>query len=319
MRSQGALINKERLKRLAARLETGGLWLMMNFRPLALFNRLVCRDTYRKEADLEYGRLARQRLDIYTPKGECSNLPVVLFFYGGSWQSGRRQNYGFMAQALTSRGCVVVIPDYRLYPEAKFPEFVEDGAAAFAWVHEQISRFGGDTRNIFLMGHSAGAYIAAMLSLNSHYLNKFGLSPDDVRGFIGMAGPYDFLPLKRQWLIKLFGGADGIPETQPINFVTGSAPPSLLLHGATDKVVRASNTQNLAQRLREAGRPVTEIIYPNYKHLTLLLYLASFLQEGEPIIGDVIKFIHQESSSFTETSLVGSQASPSCQQDHCQS
>ena len=78
------------------------------------------------------------------PVGELSNLPVVVFFYGGSWQSGRRQDYSFVAQALTSRGCVVVIPDYRLYPEANFPAFVEDGAAAFAWVHEHISRFGGD-------------------------------------------------------------------------------------------------------------------------------------------------------------------------------
>jgi acetyl esterase/lipase len=304
-------MKKEKLKKLADQLETGGLWLLMNFRPLALFNRLVRRDTYQKEADLEYGSLARQKLDVYTPKEDFGNLPVVLFFYGGSWQSGWRQDYSFIAQALTSRGCVVVIPDYRLYPKAKFPEFVEDGAAAFAWVHAQISRYGGDTGNIFLMGHSAGAYIAAMLSLDSQYLNRFSLSPGDVRAFIGLAGPYDFLPLKRQWLIKLFGGADGIPETQPINFVTSSAPPALLLHGATDKVVRASNTQNLAQRLREAGRPVIEIIYPNYKHLTLLLYLASFLQEGEPIIEDVTRFIREESNYLLpETSQAEWQTGP---------
>jgi acetyl esterase/lipase len=289
------MMNKETLIKLANQLETGSLWLLRNLRPLALFNRLVRRDTYQKQTDLEYGSLARQRLDVYAPLGQASNLPVVIFFYGGSWQSGRRQDYSFVAQALTSKGCVVAIPDYRLYPEAKFPAFVEDGAAAFAWVHEHISRFGGDPENIFLMGHSAGAYIGAMLSLDAHYLHKFGLTPGDVCGFIGMAGPYDFLPLKWPNLIKIFGGADGIPATQPINFVTGSAPPALLLHGATDKVVRSGNTTRLAQRLREVGRPVIEIIYPNYKHLTLLLYLASFLQEGEPIIGDVTRFIRGES------------------------
>ncbi len=287
-------MNKETLIKLADRLETSGLWLLQNLRPLALFNRLVRRDTYQKEKDLQYGNLARRKLDVYAPRRELSNQPVVIFFYGGSWQSGRRQDYSFVAQALTSRGCVVAIPDYRLYPEAKFPAFVEDGAAAFAWVHEHISNFGGDPGKIFLMGHSAGAYIGAMLSLDSQYLGQFGFGPGDVRGFIGMAGPYDFLPLKWANLIKIFGGSDGIPATQPINFVTTSAPPALLLHGATDKVVLASNTQHLAQRLREVGCPVVEIIYPHYKHLTILLYLASFLQEGEPILGDVTRFIQGE-------------------------
>ena len=267
---------------------------MMNLRPLALFNRLVRRDTYQEQADLEYGSLPRQKLDVYAPLGEVRDLPVVVFFYGGSWHSGRRQDYRFVAQALTSKGFVAVIPDYRLYPEATFPAFVEDGAAAFAWVHNNISRFGGNPDRLFVMGHSAGAYIAAMLSLDAQYLGQVGLTPGDIRGFIGLSGPYDFLPLKRQWLIKIFGGADGIPETQPVNFVTAAAPPALLLHGATDKVVLASNTRHLAQRWREAGRPVVEIIYPHYKHLTILLYLASFLQEGEPVLRDVANFIQRQ-------------------------
>lgn len=287
-------MNKDRLIKLANRLEAGGLWLWMHLRPLALFNQLVRRDTYHKQGDLEYDSLTRQKLDVYTPLGELRDLPVVVFFYGGSWHSGRRQDYSFVAQALTARGFVAVIPDYRLYPEATFPVFIEDGAAAFAWTKSNINRFGGSPNRLFVMGHSAGAYIAAMLSFDPQYLNHVGLTPGDVCGFIGMAGPYDFLPLKRQWLIKIFGGADGIPETQPINFVTASAPPTLLLHGATDKVVLASNTRRLAQRLREAGRPVVEVIYPYYKHMTILLYLASFLQEGEPIIWDVANFIQRQ-------------------------
>jgi acetyl esterase/lipase len=284
-------MNKERLKKLANRLETVGFWLLANLKPLALFNQLVRRDSYQKQSDLPYGSLPRQKLDVYAPLGEPQNLSVVIFYYGGSWHSGRRQDYRFVAQALTSRGFVAVIPDYRLFPEAKFPAFIEDGAAAFAWVRNNISSFGGNPESLFVMGHSAGAYIAAMLSLDSQYLVQVGLAPGNVRGFIGLAGPYDFLPLKRQWLIKIFGGAAGIPETQPVNFVTADAPPALLLHGATDKVVLASNTRHLAQRWREEGRPVVEIIYPDYKHLTILLYLASFLQEGEPVMRDVASFI----------------------------
>jgi acetyl esterase/lipase len=196
-----------------------------------------------------------------------------------------------VAQALNAQGIVVVIPDYRIYPEARFPGFIEDGAAAFAWVRNHISSFGGSPAGLFVMGHSAGAYIAAMLSLDSRYLGQVGLSAGEVRGFIGLSGPYDFLPLKQPRLIEIFGGADGIPETQPVNFVTASAPPALLLHGATDRIVRAGNTRRLAQRWREVGRPVLEIIYPSYKHLSLLLYMASFLQDGEPVMRDVTGFI----------------------------
>ena len=288
-------MHNKRLKNLANRLETAGLWLLTNLKPLTLFNQLVRRDTYRQHVGIPYGSLPRQHLDVYTPLVEPQNLPVVVFFYGGSWQSGRRQDYRFVAQALTAQGVIVVIPDYRIYPEVRFPGFIEDGAAAFAWVRNNISSFGGSPAGLFVMGHSAGAYIAAMLSLDSRYLGQVGLSPGEVRGFIGLSGPYDFLPLKQPRLIEIFGGVEGIPETQPVNFVTASAPPALLLHGATDRIVRAGNTRRLAQRWREVGRPVLEIIYPHYKHLTILLYMASFLQDGEPVMRDVAGFIRGQS------------------------
>lgn len=288
-------MNNQRWQNLANQMKTVGFWLLANLKPLALFNQLVSRDSYQQQADISYGSLPRQKLDVYTPRREPQNLPVVVFFYGGSWQSGRRQDYRFVAQALTSQGFVTVVPDYRVYPEAIFPAFIEDGAAAFAWIKDNIAGLGGNPDRVFVMGHSAGAYIAAMLSLDGRYLKEVGRSAGDVRGFIGIAGPYDFLPLKWPDLIKIFGGADGIPETQPINFVSAEAPPALLLHGATDKIVSAGNTRRLAQRWREAGRPVVEIIYPHYKHLTILLYLASFLQEGEPVIKEVAGFIQRQS------------------------
>ena len=274
------------------RLKTAGSRLVANLRPLALFNLLAPRKNYTKQPDLSYGPHARQRLDVYTPLGNPrQDLPVVIFFYGGSWQRGRRQDYRFLAQALTARGWLAVIPDYRVYPEVRFPAFVQDGAAAVAWVQANIAGFGGNPRRIFLMGHSAGAHIAAMLSLDATYLQEAGVCPAQVQGFIGLAGPYDFLPLKQPRLIDIFGGADDIPQTQPINFVSPQAPPALLLHGGTDQIVWAKNTRNLARRYREVGRPVTEIIYPHYKHLTILLYLAGFLQDGEPVMRDVAAFI----------------------------
>lgn len=287
-------MKQRRLARLAHRLEDTALWLAQQLRPLALFNLAVPRRTCRRQGDIPYGELARQRLDVYTPLAPAGNRPVVVFFYGGSWQRGRRQDYRFVGQALAARGWITIIPDYRLYPEVKFPEFIRDGAAACGWVKKNIAASGDNPDRLFLMGHSAGAYIAAMLAVDDRYLGQVGLTPRDLKGFIGLAGPYDFLPLRQPQLIDIFGGADNIPETQPINFVSAAAPPALLLHGATDRIVEVGNTQRLAQRWRQMGRPVREIIYPHYKHLTILLYLASFLQAGEPIMRDISSFLtHQ--------------------------
>lgn len=201
--------------------------LLEGFNPLAEINFLVPRAGYRKQTGIGYGSLERQKLDVYNSKGEVQNLPVVVFFYGGSFQSGRRQDYRFVGEALTARGFIAVIPDYRVYPEGKFPIFIEDGAAAVSWVRNDINRFGGDPSRLFLMGHSAGAYIASMLALNPSYLAQVGLSSDDLRGFIGLAGPYDFLPLNKPKLVEIFGAYNTV-ETQPINFVNASAPPALL-------------------------------------------------------------------------------------------
>jgi acetyl esterase/lipase len=137
-----------------------------------------------------YGPLARQGVDVYTPK-QAAEQPraVVIFFYGGGWQTGSKGEYRFAGEALAAQGFVAVVPDYRVYPEVRFPLFLEDGAGAVRWVHDHIQEFGGDPQRVFLMGHSAGAHIAAMLALDPRYLAAQGLAPKDLRGFIGVAGP----------------------------------------------------------------------------------------------------------------------------------
>lgn len=267
---------------------------METLSPLALVNLLISSDAYHRQSGISYGTKERHKLDVYVPKGKTDNSSMVIFFYGGSWQRGRRKDYAFIAEALTTRGFVVVIPDYRVYPEVRFPTFLEDGSLAVSWVRRHIGGFGGDASRLFLMGHSAGAYIAAMLALNSSYLEKVGASSQEVRGFIGLAGPYDFLPLKNPTLIKIFGGSEGIPETQPVNFVRAKAPPALLLHGAADKLVRPRNTRNLSERLKMAGGQVVEIIYPGLKHIGLLLSLATPFQNGKPLTNDIARFIQTQ-------------------------
>ncbi len=272
-------------------LQTAVGWLLEGFHPLAEINFLVPKAGYRKQLGIVYGRLERQKLDVYSPEGEVQNLPVVVFFYGGSFQSGRRKDYRFIGQAFTKRGFIAVIPDYRVYPEGKFPDFIEDGAAAVSWVRNHIDRFSGDPSRLFLMGHSAGAYIAAMLALNPRYLAQVGLSSNDLCGFIGLAGPYDFLPSNDPRLAEIFG-AHGADETQPINFVNANAPPALLLHGAKDGVIRPANTERLAERLQAVKCPVVATIYPQYRHLMILFVLASPFQKGEPVMDDIARFIH---------------------------
>jgi dipeptidyl aminopeptidase/acylaminoacyl peptidase len=141
------------------------------------------------------------------------------------------------------------------------------------------------------MGHSAGAYIAAMLALNASYLKKAGLTARKLKGFVGLAGPYDFLPLKSPRVIEIFGGADGIPETQPINFARAKPAPALLLHGALDRLVGPHKTENLVRSLRGAGARVVARIYPGVKHIGLLIALATPFQKDAPVMADIVQFI----------------------------
>ena len=260
--------------------------------PLPLLNAVIPSGAYTRTGDLAYGDLARQKLDVYVPvNGSSGAKPVVVFFYGGSWESGDKADYRFAAEALTARGFVAVVPDYRLYPEVLFPDFLDDAAKAARWVKENIARYGGDPRRVFLMGHSAGAHIAAMLTLDGQYLAKVNLSPKDFRGMIGLAGPYDFLPLKKQTLKTIFGPEEGRWRSQPINYVSGNNPPLLLLVGKKDTLVSPGNTERLAAKVESKGGPVKMVEYADYGHTEMVLKLAAPLRGDGVVLDTVAEFI----------------------------
>jgi acetyl esterase/lipase len=237
-----------------------------------------------------YADGARQTLDVCRPVGAVA-APVVIFFYGGAWQSGNKRLYRYAAKALARRGYVAVLPDYRIYPQVRYPLFLEDGALVVRWAKENVKRFGGDPDKIFLSGHSAGAHIAAMLALDARWLQTVGLGPGrDVAGLIGLAGPYDFLPLRDDVLKVIFGG-ENRPETQPISHVCSGAPPALLLTGSDDRVVEAGNASRLAARLRAAGNVATARIYSRVGHSLIVAALAPVLQLLMPIWRDIDGFI----------------------------
>jgi acetyl esterase/lipase len=234
--------------------------------PLGLLNGMAPKRLSAR--NISYGAGGRHSLDVYVPTGARGAAPVVVFLYGGNWDSGAKEDYRFVGGALAAAGFVTIIPDYRLYPEVVFPAFLDDCAAAFAWACAHAADYGGSER-IFLMGHSAGAYNAAMLALDPSYLARAGASLP-LAGTVGIAGPYDFLPVQTAELKAIFGQPPTPPATQPINHVDGRNAPMLLLAGATDTTVLPRNTQRLAARIRAAGAPVQSRIYPGIDHKEII-------------------------------------------------
>jgi acetyl esterase/lipase len=239
---------------------------------------------------IAYAERSRHRLDVCRPRGVAA-APVIIFFYGGAWQSGYKELYRYVAKALARRGYVAVVPDYRIYPEVCYPEFLDDGALVVRWVKDNIARFGGDPNKLFLKGHSAGAHIAAMLSIDARWLGKVGLDPGrDITGLIGIAGPYDLMPLRNEKLKVIFGGVDR-PETQPIYHVAPGAPPALLMTGGRDRLVEPGNSARLAARLVAAGNAVTVLTYRRVGHFIIIAAVAPFLRFLVPVMRDIDAFI----------------------------
>ena len=173
--------------------------------PASLVNALTSGAGSRVTADLAYAPGPRHGLDVYVPVKSYGPVTVVVFFYGGGWTSGDKATYRFLGRTLAADGVLVVIPDYRVYPAVGFPAFLQDAALAVSWAERNAARFGGDPRRLFLMGHSAGAYIAAMLALDPIWLRGVGIDQRrDLAGVIGIAGPYDFLPLDSDTLKAIF-------------------------------------------------------------------------------------------------------------------
>ena len=255
-----------------------------------LLNATIPRANLRITHNIAYGPDPRQKLDIYRPDTD-SRLPVIVFFYGGSWDAGSRSMYPFVAATLARQGHVVIVPDYRLYPQVRFPAFLADCANATAWTLAHLAGIGGDPARVFLMGHSAGAYNAIMLALDARYLADAGTSRDRLAGAIGLAGPYDFLPIISPEVRAVFAPVDDGPASQPITYVDGHAPPLLLLDGSADETVKPRNTLALAARVREAGGRVEDRIYPGVGHIGMVIAIAPLFQGKAPVLADVDAFV----------------------------
>ncbi|MHB8473846.1 MAG: alpha/beta hydrolase [Gammaproteobacteria bacterium] len=269
--------------------------------PVLVVNALTPTDTYNASLDIAYGPDPRQKVDIYQPRSapqaplRHAAYPVVVFFHGGSWNYGDRKDYKFVGEALASRGIVAVVADYRLYPQVRYPDFLKDCAQAVAWTRREAAHYGGNPQQLFLMGHSAGAYNAAMLALDPRWLAAQGISPAVLAGWIGLAGPYDFLPIINPDAQPVFNHPNYPAGTQPIAYVSGKSPRVFLGAPIKDSVVNPErNTQQLANKLRAAGVSVTLKRYDNVNHITLIGTFARPLRALAPVLEDVVGFVREE-------------------------
>lgn len=266
--------------------------------PLSLFAALAPKDpAIRTVEGASYGADPRQKLDVYAPRAARGAAPVAVFFYGGSWDTGRRQDYNWVGRALAARGFVTVVADYRLYPQVRFPEFLGDSAQAVRWAVDNAMAYGGDPHRIVLVGHSAGAYNAVMIGLDSRYLRAAGVDPARVKAMAGLSGPYDFLPLDGAISQRTFGEAADLAATQPTSFVRADAPAAFLATGDKDTMVFPRNTHRLAALLRAKGAVVEEKTYVGLDHVNMVLSLARLLRGKAPVLDDMTRFLTVQSRS----------------------
>jgi len=253
---------------------------------------------FERKADIPYGPDVRQKLDVYVPKPTvdggapvaASAHPVVIFWYGGSWERGSKSDYRFVGAALADHGYITVLPDYRLYPDVKFPDFLDDAAHAVAWVQQHAQEFGGDPHRIVLMGHSAGAHTAAYLALNHEFLAKRGANPDWIAGLVGLSGPYVLAPNTRT-LNRIFAAPWGESDWQPLRFVDAQAPPTFLAHGLDDNLVSVAQTEKLRDALEAKGVRVETELYPDTGHAATIAGFSKAARGSAPTLDQAVAFL----------------------------
>ncbi|HUN24579.1 MAG TPA: alpha/beta hydrolase [Anaerolineales bacterium] len=251
--------------------------------------------------NIRYGAGVRNRLDIYSPTKTEQN-PVLIWVHGGSWNSGDKQLYVPLAARLVPNGIITVLVNYGLYPQVIHPQQAQDVATAIGWTLRNIHYFGGDPKQVFVCGHSAGAHLTALALLDERFCSAQRFTPQDLAGWIGVSGPY-YLPQLMRFLreerhyngaevVAAMGGPRHLEETSPIRYVRQEMCKSLILHGEIDLTVPVQSSYDMAQALRGAGVAVQEKYYPKTGHSEILLYgSGKKAHENGHLLHDMVKFI----------------------------
>ena len=269
-----------------------------------VLNTLSATSSFKLTENIPFGEGARRTLDIYQPTrlNASEPAPVVVFFYGGSWNRGDKKDYAFIGHSLAAKGYVTVIPDYRLYPEVRYPDFLDDNAAALAWVYRNIGQYGATPKDLFVMGHSAGAYNASMMALDERWLQKQSLSPNIITAWVGISGPYDFLPIGTPDVQPVFFHPEYPKDSQPINYVTPTSKPAFLATSIDDELIRPTrNTLGMAKRLEDNGVATVLKTYDSVDHISIIASVAWPLRFKSPLLADVHDFLQAQLSQRKAT------------------
>jgi acetyl esterase/lipase len=243
--------------------------------------------------DGPYSNPHRQNLDVYLPAAK-TDFPVVFLVFGGAFRVGNKSKLGYLARTLAREGLGVVTPNYRITdggPEQVIhPGHVTDAARAFAWTYNHIGEYGGNVDKIILMGHSSGGTLISCLATDRRYLAAQGLSPDIVKGVIGVsAGTYDLRILWPGWS-DVFGDLEQHWEASPLKYVDGTQPPWLVLYGSDDNSGFPEDSRNFYQALVQAGSQAEMHEIANHNHGGMISRMAL---PGDPGRDLVLRFIRE--------------------------
>ncbi|MEI9903181.1 MAG: alpha/beta hydrolase [Asticcacaulis sp.] len=256
---------------------------------LSTFNALTPKDggIRRIARDVKYGDDPRQGYDVYGPARPGKPLPLLVFFYGGGWYSGSKNDYVWMGHALAALGYVVALPDYRVFPQVVYPAFLEDNAAAVKHLIAHAADYGADATRLALSGQSAGAYSAVMMALDSQYLGP----GDPVKTCVSISGPYDFYPFDVKASKDTFGRWPRPLETQPISYARPTKTHFLFLQSRADKVVGVHNSVNLQAKLLADGDDCRLKLYDGLTHEDTAAVYAIPFRGKAPLYRDTQAFL----------------------------
>ncbi|GAB3942824.1 hypothetical protein GCM10028805_08040 [Spirosoma harenae] len=240
----------------------------------------------------------RNVLDVYTPKQvSTAPKPVVVFIHGGSWDSGSKNLYSFIGRRLAKQGVVAVLINYRFAPSVEVPDMATDCASALKWVTEHIPEYGGDPARIYLMGHSAGGGLAALLATDNQLLAKVGLTQKWIKGLIldDPAGldMFDYLtkmeyPNDEQYLIPFGKQPEIWRSVSALYFVDDTTPPMLIYVGEKTYPSILNSARRFHQKLQQFGVKHEYTLLPDKKHVGMVTQL---FWKNNRIYQDLVKFV----------------------------
>lgn len=233
----------------------------------------------------------KAKLDLYLPEGR-RNAPVIVSYYGNQLMGGDKSEDAYVGRRFAGAGFVTVVVNYRLSPAVSHPAHVQDAAASLAWVKRHISEYGGNSDQVFIIGYSAGAYLAALLSTDPRYLAAHNLTPGDIRGVVPVSA---FYWVERRGVApdrdkSVWGNDRNVwVDASPAHHLQAGLPPMLILYAERDEDWRREQNVEIATAMKAAGNTSVEIaMIANRNHATIWSRVGN---EGDETAEHIIRFV----------------------------